>query len=143
MKYFPARILLISIGLLFLGIVVTVSPAHALPGSFVQLAASDSRGDACNGLSQLGGTSCGGGEGGLSQVLSGVVTIISYLAGIIAVIMIIISGIRYTTSGGDSAKVGAAKTALVYALIGIAIAGLAQVLVHFVIGASVNGVHKL
>ncbi len=88
---------------------------------------------ACDGLNELGGTSCGGGQSAINNVASRVINLISLLAGIIAVIMIIVSGIRYVTSGGDSNKVSAAKTALIYALIGIAIAALAQVLVHFVL----------
>lgn len=90
---------------------------------------------ACSGLDQLGGASCGSnaGQSAVGGVANRVVTIISYIAGIIAIIMVIISGVRYTTSGGDSAKVGAAKTALVFALVGIGIAALAQVLVHFVL----------
>lgn len=112
-----------------------LATASALSAGPTQIIA-DSHADACNGLNQLGGTSCGSGQSGLTTVLSGVVNIISYIAGIIAIIMIIISGIRYTTSGGDSGNVGAAKTALIYALIGVAVAALAQVLVHFVLNTT-------
>jgi hypothetical protein len=95
---------------------------------------------ACDGLDQLGGTSCGNdaGQSAVGNVAARVVTIMSYVAGIIAIIMVVVSGIRYTTSGGDSAKVGAAKTALIYALIGIAVAALAQFLVHFVLSQASN-----
>lgn len=95
---------------------------------------------ACQGLSQLGGTSCGGGAGksAVGSVAAKAVEIISYIAGIIAIIMIIISAIRFITSNGDASKVGTAKTALVYALIGIAVAGLAQVLVRFVLGTAAS-----
>ena len=46
--------------------------------------------------------------------------------------MIIISGFKYVTAGGDSAKVGSAKNTLIYALVGLVIAALAQFIVHFV-----------
>lgn len=91
---------------------------------------------ACDSLDQLGGTGCGGGQSAISNVASRVVSLISYLAGIIAVIMLIISGVKYTTSGGDSNKVSSAKTTLIYALVGIVVAALAQVLVHFVLQQS-------
>lgn len=123
-------------GLLILAISVSTIPASALTMSANQLqtvAATNSREDACQGLNQLGGGGCGSGQSGINNIANAVVTIISYIAGIIAIIMVLIAGIRYTTSGGDSAKVSAAKTALVYALIGIAVAALAQVLVHFVL----------
>lgn len=90
---------------------------------------------ACAGLSQLDGPGCNGnaGQNTVASVASRVVQILSYIAGIIGIIMVIVSGIRFTTSGGDSAKVGSAKTALVYALIGLAVAALAQVFVHLVL----------
>jgi hypothetical protein len=99
-------------------------------------------GDACDGLSQLGDTQCGStngqdnGQSKIEKFAGDIVNILSIVAGIAAVIMIIVAGIRYTTSGGDSNATSGAKNALVYALIGIAIAALAQVLVHFVLSAS-------
>lgn len=106
--------------------------AQAAPLSVVAL---QGQSDACAGLDQLGGTSCGNnaGQSAIGNVIQNVVSIISYIAGAVAIIMIIISGIRFTTSGGDSNSVSSAKTTLVYALIGVVIAALAQVLVHFVL----------
>jgi hypothetical protein len=82
------------------------------------------------------GVSCD--SSGFTNLLSTIVTILSIVAGGIAIIMIIVSALRFITSGGDSNKVSSAKSALVYALIGIAIAALAQVLVHFVLYQSYN-----
>jgi hypothetical protein len=83
----------------------------------------------------LGGIGNAGGDcsGGITNTVSTIVQILSVIAGIVAVIMVIVSGLRYITSGGDSGKVGAAKNSLIYALVGLAIAVLAQFLVHFVI----------
>jgi hypothetical protein len=47
--------------------------------------------------------------------------------------MIVLSGFKYITSGGDANKVSSAKSSLVYAIIGLVIVVLAQVIVHFVI----------
>ncbi len=97
---------------------------------------------ACDGLSQLGGTTCGkpgnpqNGESAIGRLGKRIVTMVSYIAGIAAIIMIIVAAIRYTTSGGDATRVSAAKSALIYALIGIAVAGLAQILVHFVLSSA-------
>lgn len=52
--------------------------------------------------------------------------------GIIAVVFIIIGGIRYATSSGDSDKVKSAKNTILYALIGLVIAILANVIVQIV-----------
>ena len=60
---------------------------------------------------------------------------ILYIVGIIAVIMLIIGGIKYVTSGGDSKKVTDAKNTVLYAIIGLVIAFLAFAIVNFVISA--------
>ena len=53
------------------------------------------------------------------------------LAGI-SVIMIIIGGIKYVTSQGESAAVGSAKNTILYAVIGLIVAILASTIVAFV-----------
>src|SRR5665213_3111363 len=69
----------------------------------------------------------------LSAIASKIVSIFSVIVGIVAVIMIIYGGFRYITSGGDSGKVGNAKNSLIYALVGLVIVALAQVIVHYVL----------
>jgi biopolymer transport protein ExbB/TolQ len=49
------------------------------------------------------------------------------------VIVIIVAGIRYTTSGGNSNSVAAAKNTLLYAVIGLVVAVFAYAIVNFVI----------
>ncbi len=90
------------------------------------------------GVNAAAGTSgCGGPAGGAARTINGrigtIVNILSSLVGVLAVIMIIIGGFRYITSAGDSNKVGGAKNTIIYALIGLAIVALAQVLVRFVL----------
>ena len=58
-----------------------------------------------------------------------------YIVGIIAVIMLIVGGIKYVVSGGDSKKVTDAKNTVLYAIIGLVIAFLAFAIVNFVISA--------
>lgn len=60
---------------------------------------------------------------------------ILYIVGIIAVIMLIVGGIRYVISGGDSKKVTDAKNTVLYAIIGLIISFLAFAIVNFVISA--------
>ena len=63
---------------------------------------------------------------------------ILYIVGIIAVIMLIIGGIKYVLSGGDSKKVTDAKNTVLYAIIGLVIAVFAYAIVNFVISALPN-----
>ena len=67
-----------------------------------------------------------------SAVKNGINTAIVIL-GSIAVLMVIIGGIKYTVSGGDSAGVQSAKNTILYALIGVIIAVLSFAIVNTVI----------
>ena len=74
-----------------------------------------------------------GGASGFSNLLKRIINIISVVVGVVAVIMIIIGGFRYITSAGSSERVTAAKNTILYALIGLVIVALAQVIVRFVL----------
>jgi hypothetical protein len=69
----------------------------------------------------------------VNSIIRTTITILSFLIGIISVIMIMVGAFKYITSGGDSGKVTSAKNTIVYALIGLVIAALAQVLVRYVL----------
>ncbi len=90
--------------------------------------------DACAGLQQLDGSSdCGGGDTGVNKLVSSIINILSILIGVVAVIMIIVGGLKYVTASGDPANITSAKNTLLYALIGLFIASIAQFLVHYVL----------
>lgn len=80
------------------------------------------------------GANCGGNRGGnISGIVTAVVRVLSVIVGALAIIMIIFAGFKYTTAGGDSNKLASAKNTLIFALVGLVIAALAQVIVHFVL----------
>jgi len=62
-----------------------------------------------------------------------VINIILFILGIISVIMIIIGGIRYTTSNGDASGIQSAKNTILYAVVGLVIALLAFAIVNFLV----------
>ena len=69
----------------------------------------------------------------VSTVIRNVVNVLLYLLGAAAVIVIVIAGIMYVTSAGETANVTRAKNMLLYAVIGLVIALLAYAIVNFVI----------
>jgi len=69
----------------------------------------------------------------LSTTLNNIIDVISILVGIAAVIMLIVSGFRYITSGGDSGKITSAKNNFIFALVGLVIVALAQTIVKYVL----------
>ena len=77
---------------------------------------------------------CSGNKGGnLTSIVKVIINVLSLAVGIVAVIMIIVAGFKYITSGGDTSKVTSAKNALIYAIIGLIIVALAQFIVRVVL----------
>lgn len=74
----------------------------------------------------------------VNRVIRRIVNLLSVVVGIVAVIMIIIGGFRYVTSGGSDASVTGAKNTILYAVIGLIIVALAQLLVNFVLSNLLN-----
>ena len=80
----------------------------------------------------INSTNLNGGNN-LEDTITTVINVILYVVGILAVVMIIIGGIQYTTSGGDQAAVTKAKNTILYGIVGLVIAILAYAIVNFVI----------
>lgn len=62
-----------------------------------------------------------------------IVNFLSVIGGVVAVVMLILGGLKYTASGGDTNKVAAAKATIIHALIGLVIVALSQFIVIFVL----------
>lgn len=69
----------------------------------------------------------------LEDRIKTITNILLFILGAIAVIMIIIGGIRYATSNGDSSQTKAAKDTILYAVIGLAVAIVAFAIVQFIL----------
>lgn len=78
-------------------------------------------------------TQCQSDTSTLSDKIKTILNVLSAVIGIVAVIMIIYAGFRYVTSAGSEGGVKSAKNAIIYAVIGLVVVALAQVIVHFVI----------
>jgi hypothetical protein len=114
---------------------LTLIPALAAPAS----AATDaSVKKICGGATAAGVDTCESADSkGLEQLVTLVLNVMSWVVGVISVIMIIIGGFRYIISSGDTNQVQSAKNTILYAVVGLIIVLFAQVIVRFVIG-SVN-----
>lgn len=71
--------------------------------------------------------------GSVSSVITRALYVLLTVVGSLALLMIIVSGIMYITSGGDSGRTETAKSWLVYSVVGLVV-----VLVSYVIVASVS-----
>jgi type IV secretory pathway VirB2 component (pilin) len=68
-----------------------------------------------------------------SQLLQRILNVVYFLAGTIAVIVIIIAGLMYVTASGDSGRVTKSKNTLTYAIVGLVIVILAFAITNFVL----------
>lgn len=78
-------------------------------------------------------TSPAGRQTNLGDQLQTIVNILLFVLGAIAVIMIVIGGIKYTTSNGDASALTSAKNTILYSVVGLVIALLAYAIVNFVL----------
>lgn len=123
---------------LFAGLMVTLAlvmgGVGVLQPAFVSAAAKD---DVCAGVGIAGGA----GQGcqtpttgpTLDSTIKTVINLISLAVGIVSVIMIIIGGLKYIMSAGDSNNISGAKNTIMYAIIGLVVVALAQLIVKFVL----------
>lgn len=68
------------------------------------------------------------------ELLLAVLNLSYFIAGAVAVIVIIVAGIYYTTSSGDAGRVTKAKNLLTYSIVGLIIIISAFAITNFVIG---------
>lgn len=116
----------------------------AMLGIFNLVATSNvTAADACSSLKS--GTAaweaagCGGSKDSLPSIITGILNAVIAIAGLVAVVYVIIGGINYMTSSGDATKIQKAKTTILYALIGLAICALSFAIVNWVILRAIGG----
>ncbi|HAC56370.1 TPA: hypothetical protein DCF80_02620 [Candidatus Saccharibacteria bacterium] len=103
---------------------VTFSPDVALANNV---------GEVRDGVDAIGGNQAGNTGADFSKLLEDVINILLFIIGAVAVIMIIVGGIRYTTSGGDQASVTSAKNTILYSIVGLVVAIMAYAIVNWVL----------
>jgi len=112
---------------LVVGVAATTAPAYAASST------DAAKKQVCSGVSGQTGSSCGTGGVNLNKIIGAVLNIISAIAGVLAVIMIIISGLKYITSSGEAQAIASAKNTLIYAIVGIIVVATSQIIVHYVL----------
>ena len=74
-------------------------------------------------------------QGDLVSAVINIINILLILAALVAAIFLVIGGVRYITSQGNSDDVDQAKSTILYAIIGLIVIGLSAAIVNFVVGA--------
>lgn len=118
-------------------LILLFSLTLSLMMGFAPAFAQDSKSQIQCGVNQAAGTTgCTPDSGApktLGDTIKTIINILSAAVGVIAVIMIIVGGLRFVTSGGNAEAVKSARSTLLYAVIGLVVVALAQVIVHYVL----------
>lgn len=70
---------------------------------------------------------------GPGGIIIKVTKIIAEITGVAAIIMIIVGGIEFVTSGGEANSVAQAKNTIIYALVGLVVILISSTLIAFVV----------
>ena len=76
---------------------------------------------------------------GSAGIFTTITNVMLFAVGAISVIMVVIGGLRYVISGGNSTNITAAKNTILYAIIGLVISIMAYAMINFVIASLMPG----
>lgn len=76
---------------------------------------------------------------GATGVFTTVSDVMLFVVGAISVIMVVIGGLRYVISGGNTSSVTAAKNTILYAVVGLVVSMFAYAIINFVISSFIPG----
>ena len=117
-----------------LGSIATLSPAYADKTAFCANGKPATDGDISN-CEEWQGTGGISNNDDLLGILTTIINVIVGVIGFVAVVMIVIGGIGFVTSQGDTSKVAKARNTILYGVVGLVVALLAFAIVNFVLGA--------
>ena len=113
--------------------IVTVASFVGVMSATTQSASAINVFKNCNGSSSVVCAETKAGGSKTSSLVQSIINLLLYAVGIISVIMIIVGGIKYTTSNGDASKITSAKNTILYAVVGLVVAIMSFAIVNLVV----------
>ena len=89
--------------------------------------------DTCSDAANKDSVICKSKDDNVGKIVGTVVNTLLFLLGLVAVIVLIIAGITYTTSAGEADAVKRAKNMILYAVVGLVIAFSAYAIINWVL----------
>ncbi len=114
-----------KIKIIIVSIVAVLGIMTVVPGVAYASPASEIKG----GVSAAGG----GSAPTLGSQIQTLINVLLFILGAISVVMIVLGGIRYTTSNGEASSLKSAKDTVLYAVVGLVVALMAYAIVNFVL----------
>ena len=68
---------------------------------------------------------------GPNSIWTNIINMMIYVVGAVAVLMVVIGGLRYVLSGGDASQTKSAKDTILYSIVGVVIAIMSYAIVNF------------
>lgn len=121
--------------------VAVITAFVSLMGVFSPVVFADAKSAVCEGAGLVAGPdgcSTSYGEPEVESAVQKGINLFSAIVGIIAVVMIIVGGLKFMTSQGDASQANSARNTLIYAGVGLVIVALAQLIVRFVLERFTN-----
>ncbi len=123
------KLLLIPLILLTLSPLGSATNVHAVD-TFKDVCKGDARDSSvCKDKNLNGANPLFGKEG----IITNLVNLVSIIAGIAAVIIFVVAGLRFITGGNNPQEVATARNMVIYAAVGLLIVGAAQLIVRLFI----------
>lgn len=132
MKKLVLSVIAAALTVVGLGGVATMSPAYAgvfcPDGTYME--------DGSQGLAgcENNGAKNDSNKNNLMEQINTVINVVLGVIGFLAVAMIIMGGISYTTSQGDASKTTKARNTILYGVVGLVVSLLAFAVVNFILG---------
>lgn len=70
---------------------------------------------------------------GAGSIWNRILNTLTFVIGAVSVLMIVIGGLRYTLSNGDATGINNAKNTIIYSVVGLVLAVMANAIVNFVL----------
>lgn len=114
------------------GLLAPLAIAAALPLTAHAAGAVFGNNTVCNDAPNA--AACKGGSASpINPILVRAINLVAVIAGLIAVIFIIVGGLQFIFSAGDPSKAEAARNTIIYAVVGLLVIGVARAIIGFVI----------
>lgn len=118
----------------FAGLGLTLGAFFVIAAPVAYAGGTDVFENACNNNAAADSAACDGVSNknpvaGSNGVLLRVVRIVSIIAGIAAVIMMMVGGFMYITSNGDASKATTGRNTIIYAVVGLLVIALGQAII--------------
>lgn len=114
---------IIAAGLLVLGVGMVLVPTNSYA---VNVIADQCKADPSAAICKDAGATP-------NKLISTIVNVLLFIVGVLSVIMLIVGGLMYSTSAGDSGRITMAKNTIMYAIVGLVVSLVAYAVVNYVI----------